>query len=196
MPSEQLKFTYFDLRARGEPVRMVLEVAGVPYEDIRLPYETWHQQKIWHKPFHHLPYMEYKGKKYGGLYGKSNLDALRINEVVETCADFITDIYEHTFCVTDDSQRARLREVLLKDVIPMYENYLIRLLQENGSCGHFVGNELTLADLYTYNILDAVLVEDKEAVKSWHKDLRKLRKTVESHPKIHRYIQSRPAVKF
>jgi len=31
-----MKFYYFDLYARGEPIRMMLAKAGVEYEDIRV----------------------------------------------------------------------------------------------------------------------------------------------------------------
>ena len=35
------KLTYFDLRARAEPTRIVFAYAGVHYEDVRVSFEEW-----------------------------------------------------------------------------------------------------------------------------------------------------------
>ena len=35
------KLTYFQMRARGEVIRMIFAVAGVPYEDNRIEWSEW-----------------------------------------------------------------------------------------------------------------------------------------------------------
>lgn len=40
------KLTYFDLRARAEPVRLVFAYAGVDYEDNRISWENKAEQWI------------------------------------------------------------------------------------------------------------------------------------------------------
>ena len=40
-----MKFYYFDLYARGEPIRMALHKAGVEYEDVRPTGESWAELK-------------------------------------------------------------------------------------------------------------------------------------------------------
>jgi len=35
------KLTYFQMRARGEVIRMIFAVAGVPYEDHRIEWSEW-----------------------------------------------------------------------------------------------------------------------------------------------------------
>ena len=42
----QIKLTYFNLRARAEPARLVLAYAGAKYEDVRLP-APWDNPKPW-----------------------------------------------------------------------------------------------------------------------------------------------------
>src|SRR6218665_2495481 len=37
----QYKLIYFNLRARGEVIRLLFEVAGVPYEDFRVDFSRW-----------------------------------------------------------------------------------------------------------------------------------------------------------
>ena len=41
------KLTYFDIRARGEPIRVILKLAGVEYEETRIPFasEEWTRLK-------------------------------------------------------------------------------------------------------------------------------------------------------
>ena len=40
-----MKFYYFDLYARGEPIRMALSKAGVVYQDIRPTGDSWKNLK-------------------------------------------------------------------------------------------------------------------------------------------------------
>lgn len=35
------KYYYFDAKARGEIVRLIFNVAGVPFEDVRIKGEDW-----------------------------------------------------------------------------------------------------------------------------------------------------------
>ena len=44
MASED-KLVYFDIKARGEPTRMVYAVAGNPLKDERIPAEQWPSKK-------------------------------------------------------------------------------------------------------------------------------------------------------
>lgn len=39
MPS--YKLTYFDVRGRGEPTRLIFKAAGVEFEDKRVTFEEW-----------------------------------------------------------------------------------------------------------------------------------------------------------
>lgn len=37
----KLKLTYFDIKARAEPTRLALHIAGIPFEDVRLSHDAW-----------------------------------------------------------------------------------------------------------------------------------------------------------
>lgn len=41
----QLKLTYFDLRNRGEPIRLILHYAGIQFEDNRIQPADWPSKK-------------------------------------------------------------------------------------------------------------------------------------------------------
>lgn len=41
MATPKLKLTYFNIKARAEPTRLALHIAGIPFEDVRLKHEEW-----------------------------------------------------------------------------------------------------------------------------------------------------------
>ena len=62
----QIKLTYFNLRARAEPARLVLAYAGAKYEDVRLP-APWENPKPWadlkpNTPYGQCPLLEWDGE--------------------------------------------------------------------------------------------------------------------------------------
>lgn len=202
-----IKLVYFDLRSRGEPIRLVLEAAGKKYEEVRVSFDEWPSVKP-DTPFCQLPYIEYNGKRYGqsvalatffarelGLYGKTNLDGLRIDEVVGLAVDFINSIYTARF-ESDEERKAELYEKLYSEEVPKYLGFFQRLLRENASTGFFVGSTISLADLFVYNVLDSIIAEKADVAKSFPPELTKLRSTVESHPFLHNYLLKRPKVDF
>ena len=52
-----MKFYYFDLYAKGEPIRMALWKAGVQYEDVRPTGPSWAEFKP-KTPFGQMPVLE------------------------------------------------------------------------------------------------------------------------------------------
>lgn len=40
-----LKFIYFPIRARGEPIRLILHYAGIPFEDDIIELKDWPARK-------------------------------------------------------------------------------------------------------------------------------------------------------
>ena len=56
-----LKLTYFDFHGgRGEPARLALSIAGIPFEDDRVPGADWPRRKP-STPFGSLPVLEVDG---------------------------------------------------------------------------------------------------------------------------------------
>lgn len=41
---DNYKFYYFPVRNLGEPIRMLLNYAGQPFEDVRIPLEEWQEK--------------------------------------------------------------------------------------------------------------------------------------------------------
>lgn len=53
----QYKLNYFNVRGRGEVVRLVFHLAGIEFEDNRIEFQNWPQLKPL-APFNQLPYLE------------------------------------------------------------------------------------------------------------------------------------------
>lgn len=203
----EIRVVYFDLRARGEPIRLVLEAAGKKYEDVRIPFDDWPAGKE-NTPYGQLPYVEYKGKKYGqsvalasffarefGLYGKSNTDTLRVDEVVGLGLDLQNALYSAKF-ESDEAKKEEMFKKQWDETVPKNMEFFQKLLQENNNSGFFVGSTVTLADLFTYNLCDALIAEKEDIAKTFPAEVKKLRSTVEAHPFIRSYLAKRKKVPF
>merc|ERR1711894_603064 len=101
-----VKLTYFNLRARGEPCRLLLAYGGIKYEDERIappwdPTSTWASLKPT-TPFGQLPVLSWDGveicqsmaaarfiAREVGLAGNSSLEQAQVDEVVDVIQDLI-----------------------------------------------------------------------------------------------------------
>merc|ERR1712168_181021 len=93
-----IKLTYFNLRARAEPARLLLAYAGVKYEDIRIP-APWDNPSPWASmkpstPYGQVPLIQWNGEIIAqsmaiarflaaefNLKGKNNLESAEIDEI-------------------------------------------------------------------------------------------------------------------
>ncbi|GAX22540.1 hypothetical protein FisN_14Hh163 [Fistulifera solaris] len=57
MTVPKLTLTYFDIEGRGEPIRLCLALAGIPFEDERVAFSDWKEMKP-KAPFGQLPYLK------------------------------------------------------------------------------------------------------------------------------------------
>jgi len=99
-----LKLSYFDLRGRAEPARLLLHQAGVEFEDARVA-APWDELAPWvalkpTTPFGQLPLLiadgvtisqsmtiaRYIAKTYG-LAGRNNLENAKMDELVDAIAE-------------------------------------------------------------------------------------------------------------
>jgi glutathione S-transferase len=108
MPS--IKLTYFDLRARAEPARLILAQAGQKYDDVRLP-APWDNIAPWQEmkpktPFGQLPVLCFDGVEIAqsmavarflgrefGLAGATNVE----NALMDAAVDAISDATEKQY---------------------------------------------------------------------------------------------------
>ncbi|BFZ09090.1 hypothetical protein BsWGS_12129 [Bradybaena similaris] len=205
MAACDFKLFYYDAKGRAELIRLVCAAGGKKIENVILTEEDWKTEKE-KTPFGQLPYAEINGKKYAqsialatycarecGLYGKNNLERLLIDQVICLGGDLLSLAVSAFQEKDEEKKKEKMKnfgEVDAPRFFALYEN----LLKESGT-GYFVGDSLTLADLYVY---DQVFTPSQW--KTFKTDgfnlLEALRKKVEGHDKIKAYLATRKSTPF
>ncbi|KAK6176891.1 hypothetical protein SNE40_015104 [Patella caerulea] len=199
MPS--YTYHYFDLRGKGETCRLCFVAAGVPFEDHRIDRAAWPGEYKAESPFGQLPYLEIDGKKFAqsgaiasyisrehGLYGTSSLEALSIDGVVGLAADYFT-LWRAAHFEKDSDKRIDLQLKLNNVDLPNLLGILEKILAGNDS-GYYFGNQLTLADLSVYDILENSYRDFSNIYSSYPKVVEN-RKKVAALPRIAEYLSKR-----
>lgn len=151
------KLTYFDFAGgRGEPIRIALHAAGIPFEDIRLSFAEFSKMRQ-DTPFNALPVFEIDGLavtqsnalcryigKLAELYPADDLQALYCDEAM----DAVEDLGHHigrTFGLEGEDLKAA-REKLVDGWMTTIVKGLGALLRRGGG-RYFADDRLTVADL-------------------------------------------------
>ncbi|XP_076447565.1 glutathione S-transferase 3-like isoform X2 [Babylonia areolata] len=198
-----IKLFYFNARARGEIIRMVLVAAGQKFEDVRIQIDKWDAEAKKETPYGQLPYVIYQGRKHGqskaiaayfarkfGFYGTTDEDALKIDEVIHLGEDLRVPHCRNWVLEKDADKKEEFKQKWI-DMFPRYLGYFEALLAENGDKGLFVGSSVTMADMYLYDVLETMLSLSPEALKSFPL-LQKLVQNVKVFPALKDYLASRP----
>jgi glutathione S-transferase len=202
----KLVLTYFDIDgSRGEVARLALHLAGIAFEDKRIPRNDWarHRDSM---PFQSVPVLEVDGEliaqsntinryvgKLAGLYPKDDWQAARVDEVMDAIED-ITIMIGSTFTLEGEAKR-KAREGLAAGSISRFLEQLESRLKAGGG-EWFVENRLTVADLKCYlwvrwlksGVLDHVpadIVDEHAPLLVRHLE------RVKDHPKIAAYYAAR-----
>jgi len=201
-----MKLTYFNLRARGEPARLILEQAGAEYEDHRIesPFvdvAPW----VAHKPstpYGQLPVLcddgveiaqsmtiaRYCAAKYG-LAGSNALENAQMDEVVDALSEATEKQYNAFLFEKDEAKKAELQKKFNEEVLPNLFKALEKRLGERGG-EYMAANKLSWADIILYHF--AAELPDKEVIKGYSK-LDALFNKVAELPKIKSWVARRPA---
>jgi glutathione S-transferase len=163
MNMTRLKLSYFDFDGgRGEPARLALHIASIPFEDDRISPKEWPQFRD-RTPFQALPTLEVDGKvvaqsnsinryvgKLAGLYPKDDWQALLCDEAMDAAEDIGTRIGSTIDLPADAKKQAR--EELAAGRITRYLDQLQTRLQAAGG-EYFADNRLTVADLKIFMLV-------------------------------------------
>lgn len=156
MPTS-IKLSYFDFHGgRGEPARVALSIAGIPFVDDRVAMKDWPARKPATR-FGGLPVLEVDGQqitqsnainryvgKLAGLYPEDAWQAAQCDEVSDA-VEALSDEMHPSYRVKGDAQKAE-RERLVEGPIPLYLRGLETMLAERGG-EWFAAGRLTMADL-------------------------------------------------
>ena len=156
----RLVLIYFDFDgSRGETARVALHLAGIPFEDRRIAGKDWPALRD-QMPFQQLPVLEVDGQsiaqsntinryvgRLAGLYPTDDLQAARVDEVMDAVEDISTKI-SHTMRL-DEAAKKLAREALVAGPLPRYLQQIEARLNAGGG-EWFAENRLTVADLKCY----------------------------------------------
>jgi glutathione S-transferase len=210
----QYKLTYFNIRGKGELIRLLFTVAGVEFEDNRIEHSDWpgNYRETLNVPFLQLPILAIDGVSYCQsvsisryladkfcLSGKTELEKLRADMIVHCIDDFWGAIVR-IFREKDETNKANLLKKFNEEDVPTFYGNFEKLLKQNGGGdGFYVGDSLTWADLAMYEYLTsfprAIGVDPTPIISSYPK-LKALAERVEKVPKIAEYIAKRPVSNF
>ena len=155
-----LKLSYFDFHGgRGEPARLALSIAGIAFEDDRIPPADWPRRKA-DTPFGALPVLEVDGQalaqsnainryvgKLAKLYPSDDWQAALCDEVMEAVEDIGNKIVA-TFDLPEEEKK-RQREALVSGPLSFYLSRLQQRLEAHGG-QYFADGRLTVADLKVF----------------------------------------------
>ncbi|KAI6176328.1 GST protein [Aphelenchoides bicaudatus] len=195
---------YFDVRGRGEPIRLILQYAKVPFNDVRIQRQEWRAKKQTF-PFGQLPVLEtngqlipqsyaiarYLSKKYG-LYGSNYEEAAQIDAVADLYKDFIFEVapYLHRKPTADKEQMKKsIFEPALEKFIPLFE----KLLEQSKS--GFFGKNVSFADFFFAEGIQSLKNVEPESLKD-HPIITEHQERVHSLPDIKDYVANRPYSDF
>ncbi|KAI9175846.1 hypothetical protein H9P43_006210 [Blastocladiella emersonii ATCC 22665] len=202
------KLLYFPATARAEVIRLVLEAAGVEYENT-YP-KNWPAEKA-SLPFGQMPVLIFQsadGKEQvvaqsaaivrylaakHGLVPDTEHDVF----VADSLAESIRDAYEAVLKVvwrTPEAEKEAAHADLKTKVIPAFAKAHAKYLAANGSNGYYFGTKLTYVELALFNFVEScrgVLGPDAFAAAGDDAGpVLKAVETVANHPKIKEYLAS------
>ncbi|XP_052781150.1 probable glutathione S-transferase 9 isoform X2 [Mya arenaria] len=202
------KLIYFDVRGRGEVARMLFTVAGVSFEDKRVPVDAveWDEMKS-KMPQHVLPVLEVDGKQLSQslticrylarefhLCGKTAWEQAKVEEIVDTMEDLRLEVAKWIY-EKNETKKNEISEHLKEQVYPKFAKILETSLRGNeendNSSGYLVGENLTLADLSVFETLTFPLTIHPSILDD-HIELQQHRHRIKTHKRLSDYISNRP----
>jgi glutathione S-transferase len=157
------RLIYFDFAgSRGEECRIALHLAGIDFEDVRIPGAEWPGLKAG-TPFGSMPVLELPGKpplaqsnailvyigRQHGLHPKDDFEAA-CHEALMCHVEDLRHTLGPTLRISDEAQKRTAREELARDYLPTWGRYAERQLGDHPFVG---GDTLHVVDLKLYMIV-------------------------------------------
>ena len=196
------KLYYFSIRGRGEQVRLFLHALEIPFEDILVKRDQFLELKKQGPAtlyFGSLPMLEdgefrlcqgpaiisYLARKHGAAPSDPQLSAK-----ADAIAWGAEDLRMRYFKAAGKDKEQEQSEFVSGDWKTRWLPSLDGLLELNGNTGHFVGDQLSHADIAVWDVLDAILANIPSASLEGFSGLQAFYNGVRSRPAIAAYIDS------
>ena len=195
--------TYFDVRGRAEPIRMMLEGRGVAYRERRVAVQEWPALKPT-LPFGRLPCYEHGALRIFqshaiyrhlartlDLYGRDETERVRCDIVEEACVDAQNDIAGFFWKPDFAEQRSDYEANHLPQLLSRMQSLL---LENREGSGFWSGEQLSYVDFLAWHFLDYVRPFSTTTLQRFGV-LYAFKQRIERRPRIADYLAStrRPA---
>jgi len=200
MAPSKIKITNFNLRARVEIARLVLAVAKVDYEFVGVEFSEWPAMKPT-IPTGSLPMLEVEDRKFGqgiaiqtylaetyGLYGRSPMDHLIIDQISLCREDMLIPETKHFLCADKDEQK-KIETSLREEHYPKYCELFTKFI-EQGSKDFILGAKISLADFVIFEAFTTLSQNHPDIYKKYPKVVA-FREKVAKNAEIKKYIDSK-----
>jgi len=207
----EYKLHYFNIRGKAELVRLVFAAAGQDYQDLRYkspmspdPNITleWSDEAKAATPLGQMPVLEVDGQKFCqqsaisrflakrfGLMGDDELQAFKVDMVVETMWPDVAGKITKFFYEKDEEKKAAIKEQAEQAIPKMLAN-IAKWVE-----GDFVlGDKLSLADLAIFDVMGVVqgFFPDLEIPDG----IKKVVDNVKNHASIKKWLEKRPQTTY
>lgn len=196
-PSESV-ITYFPIRGRAEPIRLILEELGIKYQENPVAGPAWRELKP-QMPFGKVPMFEngeytiheshaiyrYLGRKYN-LYGKNENEHIQCDMLEQVLSDAVEAFSRLTWSSHFNEKRQDFIDKQLRNTLNNLENFLADSERDKD---YWVGNRLTYVDFLGWTYLDYMRALAGDIIKEYP-NLAHLKETFENRPRIHAYLES------
>jgi len=208
----EYKLHYFDIRGKGELMRLVFAAAGQTFEDVRYepppflggtgkcpPFDADTKAAM---PLGQMPVLEVDGHKFCqqsalarflakrfDLMGDDDMQAAKVDMVVQTMWDDVAMKCTKIYFESDAVKKAELKDKVIQD-LPAFLDKIAAWVE-----GTFVlGDKLSLADLAIFDVegLVKVIVPEVE----FPSILKKVIANVEADAKVAKWLEARPKTSF
>ncbi len=195
---ERPTITYFDIRARAEPIRLILEEMAIAYDDHQITDDEWinlrpttpfgwlpcyrdDEYEIWqsHAIYRHLA-------RVHSLYGTTEAEHTRCDVVEEAFADLNALIGKAPWRPGFDQARADFIE---RELLPLLDRLERFLCGNQQGPAFWVGASLTFVDLIAFAHLDCTGSMFPEAM-AGRTALQAFCDGIASRPRIAAYLSS------
>jgi len=197
-----IKFSYFDIEAKGELIRLLLHAAGnFDFEDHRIPIADWPGEHKAATTFGQLPMLQWDGEELAqsmaiarfvarraGLAGKTDLEFAQADMVACHYEDIWTKLPKMMFAKSQEERETLVKEYL-GEFLPKWLEPLEKLLEKRGGlyiaprgeC--FTGSSITFADYAVMVVLDFLHHPNHAAFKDMD-NLEERKKILDSFPLV------------
>ncbi|XP_072051423.1 hematopoietic prostaglandin D synthase-like [Amphiura filiformis] len=208
MSKPKYKLIYFNSKGRAEVTRLLFHLAGYDYEDVRITDEQWHCKYKLDMPCKQVPVLFIDDEpltqskaiaryvaKQTDFYGQTNSQCARIDAVMDVCNDWHYSMVKWFGTGDPEVQESWVR-VLREEAAPTVCSNLETLLrQNNGGDGYFVGDTITVADLFVFCDIEVIQAFVDDLLAKYPK-LSALFDRVASNEKVAEWVKTRPHTKY